>query len=125
MAQTSIQMGPIGIWTRQLEDHPAAKARETAHELNELGYGTLWFGEAAGREALTNADLLLARARRMVIATGIANWNVAESAFDAVKRKRLPITFSSTVNARAVNLTTIGTSTLHMKDLFVGGVKRL
>ena len=47
MAQTSIQIGPIGIWTRQLEDHPAAKAQETARELEELGYGALWFGEAA------------------------------------------------------------------------------
>jgi probable F420-dependent oxidoreductase len=73
MAQSSIQLGPIGIWTRQLEDQPAAKAQETARELESLGYGALWFGEAAGREALTNAGLLLAATRRMVIATGIAN----------------------------------------------------
>jgi probable F420-dependent oxidoreductase len=73
MAQTSIQLGSIGIWTRQLEDHPAAKAQETARELEELGYGALWFGEAAGREALTNAGMLLAGTKRMVIATGIAN----------------------------------------------------
>ncbi|MGA2715678.1 MAG: LLM class F420-dependent oxidoreductase [Bryobacteraceae bacterium] len=73
MAQTSIQLGPIGVWTRQLEDHPAAKAQETASELEELGYGALWFGEAAGREALSNAGLLLAGTKRMVIATGIAN----------------------------------------------------
>lgn len=73
MAQTSIQVGPVGIWTRQLEDHPAAKAQETARELEELGYGALWFGEAAGREALTNAGMLLAGTKRIVIATGIAN----------------------------------------------------
>src|ERR1700735_126899 len=73
MAQTSIQLGPIGIWTRQLEDQPAAKARETARELEELGYGALWFGEAVGREALTNAGLLLSATKRIVIATGIAN----------------------------------------------------
>jgi probable F420-dependent oxidoreductase len=73
MAQSSIQLGSIGIWTRQLEDHPAAKAQEIARELEELGYGALWFGEAAGREALTNAGLLLAATKRMVIATGIAN----------------------------------------------------
>src|SRR3984885_1882381 len=73
MAQTSIQVGPIGIWTRQLEDQPAAKAQETARELEELGYGALWFGEAFGREVLTNAGLLLAGTKRMVIATGIAN----------------------------------------------------
>ena len=73
MAQTSIQVGPIGIWTRQLEDLPAAKARETAGELEELGYGALWFGEATGREALTHAGLLLAGTKRMVIATGIVS----------------------------------------------------
>jgi len=66
-------LGPIGIWTRQLEDQPAAKAQETAAELEALGYGALWFGEAVGREALTNAGLLLAATRRIVIATGIAN----------------------------------------------------
>jgi probable F420-dependent oxidoreductase len=73
MAQTSIQVGPIGIWTRQLEDQPAAKAQEAAREMEELGYGALWFGEAAGREVLSNAGLLLAATKRMVIATGIAN----------------------------------------------------
>ena len=73
VAQTSIQLGSIGIWTRQLEDQPAAKAQETALQLEEFGYGALWFGEAAGREALTNAGMLLAATKRMVIATGIAN----------------------------------------------------
>src|SRR5580692_3493198 len=73
MAQSSIQLSPIGIWTRQLEDQPSAKAQETARELEELGYGALWFGEALGREVLSNAGLLLAATKRMVIATGIAN----------------------------------------------------
>ncbi|HMD47975.1 MAG TPA: LLM class F420-dependent oxidoreductase [Bryobacteraceae bacterium] len=73
MAQSSIQLGRIGIWTRQLEDQPAAKAQETARELEELGYGALWFGEALGREVLTNAGMLLAATKRIVIATGIAN----------------------------------------------------
>jgi probable F420-dependent oxidoreductase len=73
MAQNSIQLGSVGIWTRQLEDQPAAKAQESARELEELGYGALWFGEAFGREVLANAGLLLAATKRMVIATGIAN----------------------------------------------------
>jgi len=38
-----------------------------------LGYGALWFGEALGREVLTNAGLHLAGTKRMVVATGIAN----------------------------------------------------
>jgi len=89
MAQTSIQLGPVGIWTRQLEDHPAAKAQETAHELEELGYGALWFGEAAGREALTNAGLILAGTKRMAIATGIANIYARDAVAMAAGQKTL------------------------------------
>jgi probable F420-dependent oxidoreductase len=66
-------LGPVGIWTFQFENLPAAKAQETAAELEQLGYSAIWFGEAAGREALTHAGLLLAATRRIVIATGIAN----------------------------------------------------
>ena len=73
MAQSSVKLGSVGIWTRQFENHPAAKMQEAARELEELGYGAIWCNEAAGREALTNAGLLLAATRRIVIATGIAN----------------------------------------------------
>src|SRR5215831_2787687 len=73
MAQSFLQLGSVGIWTTRFEDHPAAKVQEVASELEELGYGAIWFGEANGREAFTNAGLLLAATRRIVIATGIAN----------------------------------------------------
>ena len=82
-------MVAIGIWTRQLEDHPAAKAQETARELEDLGYGALWFGEAAGREALTNAGMLLAGTRRIVIATGIANIYARDAVAMAAGQKTL------------------------------------
>jgi len=73
MAQRAVQLGPIGIWTFQLDALPAARAQEAAAELEELGFGALWFGEAMGRESLTNAGLLLAGTKRIVIATGITN----------------------------------------------------
>src|SRR5215510_13172067 len=73
MAQSLLKLGSVGIWTRQFEDHPAVKVREAASELEELGYGAIWFGEATGREALTHAGLLLAATRRIIVATGIAN----------------------------------------------------
>ena len=63
----------VGIWTAVLDALPVAEAQAAAAELDELGYGSLWFGEAYGREAFTNAALLLAAARSMVVATGIAN----------------------------------------------------
>ena len=65
-------IGRVGLWTFALEGLTAPEFRDTAAEIDELGYGTLWFGEAFGREALTQAALLLAATRRMVVATGIA-----------------------------------------------------
>ena len=73
MNSSTIQPGPIGIWTSQFDYQPAAKAQEEAAELEELGFGAIWFPESVGREALTNAALLLGVTRRIVIATGIAN----------------------------------------------------
>lgn len=89
MPQTPVQLGPIGIWTRQFEDHPAAKAREAAAELEELGYGAIWFGEAMGREALTHAGLLLAATKRITIATGIANIYARDAVTMAAGQKTL------------------------------------
>lgn len=73
MAQRALQLGSTGVWTTRLEPLPAARAQEIAAELEELGFGALWVGEALGREALTHTGLLLAGTRRIVIATGIAN----------------------------------------------------
>jgi len=45
-----------------------------AAELESLGYGALWFGEApGGKEAFTRAVTLLSASSRIVIATGIAS----------------------------------------------------
>ena len=38
-----------------------------------MGYAALWFGEAQGREAFTNASMFLCATSRLVVATGIAN----------------------------------------------------
>jgi len=56
---TTMEPGAIGIWTAQFDYQPAAKAQEAAAELEELGFGAIWFPESVGREALTNAALLL------------------------------------------------------------------
>jgi len=71
--QARMNLGRVGIWTYQLNYQPAAKVREVAAELEELGYGTLWIGEAVYREPLTHAGFLLSSTERMVIATGIAS----------------------------------------------------
>lgn len=66
-------VGRVGLWTTTLEGVPIAQVRELAAEVDELGYGALWFGEAYGREAFTQAGVLLGATRRMTIATGIAS----------------------------------------------------
>ena len=70
---TAPELGRVGIWTAALDAVPPATAQEAAAELDEQGWGTLWFGEAYGREAFSQAGLLLAATRCMRVATGIAN----------------------------------------------------
>jgi probable F420-dependent oxidoreductase len=67
------RLGRVGIWTGQLDFSPADVVREAAREVEVLGYGALWTGEAFGREVLSVAQLLLAATDRLVVATGIAN----------------------------------------------------
>ena len=73
MNSSSMELGPIGIWTSQFDYQPASKAREAAAELEQLGFGAIWFPESVGRESLTQAALLLGATSRIIIATGIAN----------------------------------------------------
>lgn len=63
----------VGVWTSTIESLPATRSGEIAIELESLGYRALWIPEAWGREALTNASLLLSATATIVVATGIAN----------------------------------------------------
>ena len=69
----SVSLKQIGIWTGAFEGQPGRKVQETVAELEELGYGAVWFSEAFGREAFTQSALLLAGSTRIVVANGIAN----------------------------------------------------
>jgi probable F420-dependent oxidoreductase len=67
------RIGRVGVWTGQLDFSPVDAVRDAAREVQELGYGALWTGEAVGREVLTAAQLLLGATDSLVVATGIAN----------------------------------------------------
>ena len=67
------RLGRVGIWTGQLDYQPSPQVRAAALEIEALGYGAVWTGEAVGREVLSAAGLLLAATDRLVVATGIAN----------------------------------------------------
>ncbi|MEU3750249.1 MULTISPECIES: TIGR03620 family F420-dependent LLM class oxidoreductase [Streptomyces] len=66
-------LGKVGIWTFAFEGQPAGRVREVAAEIEELGYGAIWYGEAFGRDAVGQAWLLLSATRRIRVASGIAN----------------------------------------------------
>ncbi|WP_131742396.1 TIGR03620 family F420-dependent LLM class oxidoreductase [Actinomadura roseirufa] len=66
-------LGRVGVWTFAFDGMPATLVREAAAELEELGYGAIWYGEAFGRDSVGQAWLLLAATRRIVVASGIAN----------------------------------------------------
>lgn len=68
-----IELGRVGIWTFAYEGQPAGRVRESAAEIEELGYGAIWYGEAFGRDTVGQAWLLLSATQRIVVASGIAN----------------------------------------------------
>jgi len=63
----------VGLWTGALESLPAPQLLEAVAEIESLGFGSLWFGEAYGRESLTTALALTGATERLVVGTGIAN----------------------------------------------------
>lgn len=68
-----IKPGRLGIFAGSLTAQPATVQRAVAAEIEKLGYGTLWFGEALAREAFVQASILLSATSSLVIASGIAN----------------------------------------------------
>ncbi|MEU6558262.1 LLM class F420-dependent oxidoreductase [Nocardia nova] len=65
-------LGPLGIWSFQLDVQPMAVAQKAAAELDDLGFGALWVPEALAREPFAGTTLLLSATDRMTVATGIA-----------------------------------------------------
>jgi len=69
----NIKPGRLGIFSGSLAAQPATVQREVAAEIENLGYGTLWYGEAVAREAFVQASIFLTATSSLVIASGIAN----------------------------------------------------
>jgi probable F420-dependent oxidoreductase len=68
------RVGRVGAWLGALAQLPAAEERAALARIEALGYGAVWFGEAAAnREALSHAAMLLSASERVAVATGIAN----------------------------------------------------
>ncbi|SFT32405.1 probable F420-dependent oxidoreductase, MSMEG_4141 family [Actinopolyspora lacussalsi subsp. righensis] len=62
----------VGVWwTSDL--WPINDVLTRAREIERLGYGSLFYGEAGGKETFTQAAALLGGTERLVVGTGIAN----------------------------------------------------
>jgi probable F420-dependent oxidoreductase len=69
----AIDLGKIGIWSRELRYNPDRGARAAAAaELEELGYGAIFIPDAGGA-VLDAVEHLLAATRRIPVATGVLN----------------------------------------------------
>jgi probable F420-dependent oxidoreductase len=66
-------LGRLGIFSGELAAFPADVQRRVVAELEELGYGTIWYGEAFAREPFVQGAIFLTATERMTAATGIAN----------------------------------------------------
>jgi len=69
----NVRPGRIGIFAGALTAQPATVQRQVAIEMEDLDYGTLWYGESLAREAFAQAAIFLSATSRLVIASGIAN----------------------------------------------------
>ena len=68
-----VDIGRVGIWTRDLDQLPSSQAMEFVAEAVELGYGAVWLPEILGRDPFVTAVRLLERIDGLKVATGIAN----------------------------------------------------
>ena len=69
----TVDLGRIGIWSRELRYNPDPGARAAAAaELEDLGYQAIFIPDAGG-DVLGAVEHLLAATRRMPFATGVLN----------------------------------------------------
>src|SRR5579884_4111786 len=86
-----MNLGSIGIWSGALRMGERSAIIEAVQELEELGYGAVWF-PGGNREGLTeHLGALLGATKRVPLATGIVNiWThpAKETAADTVAIQR-------------------------------------
>ncbi len=68
-----MELGRVGVWTRELRTGDESARREVAAQLEELGYGALWFPGGHGDDSMDCARIVLDATSRVTVATGITN----------------------------------------------------
>ena len=96
--------GPVGVWAGSFRLKDTGLVSDAAAELDELGYGVLWFPGGTSR-TFDVAATLLRGTRRSMVATGIANIWVNQPA-EAARE-------TSELNARYGNRFLLGLGVSH------------
>lgn len=68
-----IDLGKVGVWTWPLVTAASEHIRSAARAIEDMGYGTVWFPESRGREAVALSAILLGATDHLKVAPGIAN----------------------------------------------------
>ncbi|MDQ6859053.1 MAG: TIGR03620 family F420-dependent LLM class oxidoreductase [Chloroflexota bacterium] len=72
--EAAARLGPIGVWSFELERMTAADEGRLAQEIEALGFKALWIPESLGsKEVFVHAGILLAATKTLIVASGIAN----------------------------------------------------
>jgi len=89
-----MDLGRIGIWSRELRYHPdPGVTAEAAAELEELGYTALWIPGGAGGDVLGASRHLLENTRSVPVAPGILNVWMHDAQEVAAEHARLTADF--------------------------------
>lgn len=72
--EAASRLGPIGVWSFELERLTAAEEGRVARDIEAQGFKALWIPESLGsKEIFAHASLLLAATKTLIVASGIAN----------------------------------------------------
>jgi probable F420-dependent oxidoreductase len=72
--EAATRLGPIGVWSFELERMTATDEGRIAQEVEALGFRALWIPESLGsKEIFAHAGILLAATKTLIVASGIAN----------------------------------------------------
>src|SRR5436305_14712701 len=71
--EAAARLGPIGVWSFDLERMSAADEGRLAQEIESLGFKALWIPESLGsKEVFAHASILLQATKTLIAASGIA-----------------------------------------------------
>ena len=68
-----MNVGRAGVWLGSMAFLSTPDLRRAVAEVEEMGFGTIWIGEALAREVFAASAIILSATSQIKVATGIAN----------------------------------------------------